>query len=270
MAGGSIFVRKALGAQLKALRVAAGKTYADVGTVASPAKIKRMEAGEPPIRMPDVRTLCFMYGADTETTERLVEMSLNKEEDWWEDYGGVMPTWLGKYVALESSSSHITTYDAELINGLLQTPSYHRAIFEADADMAGQDPGPTLALRIDRQRVAFERNPPIHLSCVLGEGALARMVGGPEVVAEERAHLLKMVARENIDVYVLPWSSGAHTSMKGAFTILSVDNPQQPDVVYLESLSGARYMENRGVADRYRRNAAILQAESIRLEEYLS
>jgi hypothetical protein len=91
---------------LKELRLAARKTHGDVADVGSVAKIKRIEAGEPPIKMPDVRALCFMYGADIATTEQLAEMALNKDENWWADYTDAMPLWLGKYVALERRCSH--------------------------------------------------------------------------------------------------------------------------------------------------------------------
>jgi transcriptional regulator with XRE-family HTH domain len=267
---GSVFVRKALGRRLKVLRLAAGKTFADVADVGSAAKMKRIEAGEPPIRMPDVRTLCFMYGADGATTEQLVEMALNKDEDWWEYYHDVVPTWLGKYVALESASSSMTTFDPELIHGLLQTPAYHRAIYLSDQTLRPGDLERQLSLRADRQRAAFGRTPPFRITAVLGEGALLRVVGGPETMAEQRAHLLKLTVDHAVEVFVLPWSAGAHSAMTGAFTMLRNDSPDDPDVVYLETLSGGRYIEKQDIVERYRTNAAILQSQAVTLKEYLS
>jgi hypothetical protein len=265
-----VYVRKALGRRLKELRVAARKTHADVADVGSVAKIKRIEAGDPPIKMPDVRALCFMYGADAATTEQLVEMSLNREQNWWEDYTDAMPQWLGKYVALETAACSITTFDPELIHGLLQTPAYHRAIFEADAHLLADDVERQVGLRAERQRAAFGRTPPLRVTAVLGEGALVRAVGGAEAIEEQRSHLLKLAAQEHVDVFVLPWSAGAHTAMKGAFTILAMDHPEEPDVVYLETLGGGRYMEKQDLVERYRRNATILKAQSVTIEEYLS
>lgn len=267
---GSVYVRKALGRRLKELRLSARKTHADVADVGSVAKIKRIEAGEPPIKMPDVRALCFMYDADLATTEQLVEMSLNRDENWWADYTDAMPLWLGKYVALETAASSITTFDPELVHGLLQTPAYHRAVFDADADLDPADADRQLGLRAERQRAAFSRTPPLHVTAILGEGALVRTVGGAETTAEQHAHLIQMAAEDHVHVMVLPWSAGAHTAMKGAFTILATENPEDPDVVYLETMGGGRYMEKRDLVERYQRNAALLASASIPIKEYLS
>jgi hypothetical protein len=267
---GSVYVRKALGRRLKELRVAARKTHADVGDVGSVAKIKRIEAGDPPIKMPDVRAVGFLYGADAATTEQLAEMSLIKEENWWEEYSEAVPQWLGKYLALETAAGSITTFDPELIHGLLQTPAYHRAIFDADADFVSADVDLEIGFRAERQRAAFGRTPPLRVTAVLGEGALVRAVGGTATVQEQRVHLLEMSEQDHVDVFVLPWAAGAHTSMKGAFTILSTDNPEEPDVVYLETLGGGRYMERQDLVERYRRNAEIIMSQSVTIKEYLS
>jgi hypothetical protein len=231
--------------------------------------MKRIETGVPPIRMADVRTLCFMYGADSATTEQLVEMSL-RDEDWWEYYNDVVPTWLGKYVALESMASSIMIFDPELIHGLLQTPAYHRAIYEADPTLPPGDIERQLALRADRQRAAFAKTPPFRVTAVFGESALARNVGGTAAMEKQQAHLLKMSEEQHVQVLVLPWQRGAYPGMQGAFTILSVDSPEDPDVVYLETLSGARYIENQKIVERYQTIAALLPSRSVTLKEYLS
>ena len=79
-----------------------------------------------------------------------------------------------------------------------------------------------------------------------------------------------MDAQEHVDVFVLPWSSGAHAAMSGAFTILGNDSPDDPDVVYLETMSGGRYIETPNIVDRYRQNAIHLQSQSVSIKEYLS
>ncbi len=267
---GSVFVRKALGRQLKMLRLAAGKTFADVVEVGSPAKMRRIENGDPPIKMADVRTLCFMYGVDNSTTEQLVEMSLNKDQDWWEYYNDVVPTWLGRYVALESASSAITTFDAELIHGLLQTPDYHRAVYLAAEDVPLGHLDRHLGLRSDRQRAALERNPPLRIRAILGEGALIRAVGGPDVMRSQLAHLMQMDQREHVRILVLPLADGAHAAMTGAFSILESNSPNDPDIVYLETLSGGRYIEKEDIVDRYRRIGAVLASQAVAIKEYLS
>jgi len=269
---GSVVVRRSLGRQLRALRDGANKTSADVNAsgIASKTKLQRIEAGSGPIKMADARALCWLYGADAAVTEKLAELALNTTtEGWWEDYGDVMPRWFGLYIELETAASSISTYDAELIHGLLQTPAYHRAVFEADVDLTPDLADREVKLRADRQKAAYDRNPPLQITAVLGEGALLRMVGGPEAMDEQRWHLRALSEQSNVDVYILPWNVGAHSGMKGAFTILGFDRPDDPDVVYVETLTGGRYVEQAKMLQRYRRNLASIQAQAITIKEYL-
>ncbi len=267
---GSVFVRKALGRQLKMLRLAAGKTFADVVEVGSPAKMRRIENGDPPIKMADVRTLCFMYGVDNSTTEQLVEMSLNKDADWWEYYSDVVPNWFGQYVALESASTSITTHSPELIHGLLQTPDYHRAIYLADEALAPEGMERQLSLRADRRRAAFDRTPPLQITAILSEAALLRAVGGAEAMRQQIAHLVHMDESEHVTIVVLPLAKGAHGGMATRFSILANDDPTDPDVVYLEALGGGQYFERPVIVERYRQNADVLLTQGVPLKEYVS
>ena len=264
---GSVVVRRSLGRRLKALRLAARKTQADVAAVASPAKLKRMEAGQVAQRMADVRTLCFMYGADEATTEQLVEQSLiSGEAGWWEDYTGALPTWFAMYVELEASATRLFTYEPELVPGLLQTPEYHRALFAAPPNWSEVDEDEQVELRIGRRRAVFGRTPPLQVTVVLGTGAVDREVGGPSVAAVQREHLLSAP----VDVRVLPAQAGAHAAMgNGAFTLLEFADEADPAVVYLETYVGARYVEKAEHVAAYRKMFERITRQAVPIEEYL-
>jgi Domain of unknown function (DUF5753)/Helix-turn-helix domain len=263
---GSVVIRRSIGRRLKALRLAAGKTLNDVTTVASLAKLKRMEAGQVVQRMSDVRTLCFMYGADEATTEQLVELSLiTSQAGWWEDFTDALPSWFALYVELEAAATRVYAYDPELIYGLLQTPAYHRAVFEAQPDLTPESAERQMALRLGRQRAAFERTPPLQVTAIFGEGAVTRQVGGALVADEQRARLLSARA----DVRVLPASVGAHAAMKGAFTLLEYDDPDDPAIVYLETHAGGRYIEQPELVQTYRHIFELITEQAVPMEEYL-
>jgi transcriptional regulator with XRE-family HTH domain len=263
----SIVVRRSIGRRLKALRLAAGKTQADVAAVASPAKLKRMESGQVTQRMADVRTLCFMYGADDVTTEQLVELTLiNSEAGWWEDYSDAVPSWFAMYIELEAAATRLFTYDPELVHGLLQTPDYHRALVAAEAVLVPDiDEEQQVELRIRRQHAAFDRTPPLQVTTVLGTGAVQRDVGGPEIAAAQREHLLTVPA----EVRVLPASAGAHAAMKGAFIMLEFATEDDPPVVYLETQVGARYVEHHEQIALYRQLADSISRQAVPIKEYL-
>src|SRR5215813_1406259 len=122
---GSTVVRRQLGRRLRRLREAAGKTERDVeeANLASRAKLWRIETGKTPVKVADVRALCWLYGADTATTDALAGLAIGTAaQGWWEDYGDAVSDWFGLYVGLEAAATEIRLYDPELVHGLLQTP----------------------------------------------------------------------------------------------------------------------------------------------------
>jgi hypothetical protein len=267
-----VVVRRSLGRRLRVLRAEARKTSADVTAagIASKAKLARIEAGAGSVKMADVRALCWLYGADQATTDSLAELALNTAtEGWWEDYGDVMPAWFALYVELEAAARAVLVYDPELVYGILQTPAYQRAIFETAPGLTPESAERQVRLRSQRQRAAFDRDPPLQITAVLGEGVLARNVGGAEVMAEQVDHLRQLAARSQVEILVLPWASGAHVAMKGGFVVLGFATTDDPDVVYLETYAGGRYIEQGKMVQEYRDMFAAIRKQSIGIEEYL-
>ncbi|MFY1637856.1 DUF5753 domain-containing protein [Solwaraspora sp. WMMB335] len=157
------------------------------------------------------------------------------------------------------------------VHGLLQTPDYMRAVFRAaDPQASEQQIERLVSLRLDRQISYYDREQPARIVAVLGEGALAREVGGPAVMAEQRAHLASMGRRVRVEIRVLPWSAGAHAAFAGAFTVLDFADPDDPDVVYVESHMGARYLERPVELAEYRRVFRLIREQSVPIEEHLA
>jgi hypothetical protein len=269
---GSIVVRRSLGRQLKALREAAGKTAADVETagICGRSKLHKIENTTATIRVADVAALCLLYGTDTETRERLVELARRSNDGpgWWEDYADALPSWFTMYVELESAASNLRAWQPELVPGLLQTPAYQRAIAAVDPALTEADVERQIRLRGDRQRAVLDRPDPVRLAAVIGPGALLREVGGPAVLAEQREHLIKMSRRDNIDVWVLPWSAGAYLATKGAFYLLGFDGPADPDVAYVETEAGGRYVEQAPAVHRFDTMFASVRDSAVPIEEF--
>lgn len=271
MTEGSLVVRRSIGRQLKALRVAAGKTPADVGAagICQKAKLFNLEAGRINLKVSDVRSLCWLYGADQATTDALADRALNTARGgWWEDYGDVMPTWFALYVELEASARRIMEFEEGVIPGLLQTPEYHRAVFAAQPDLPSDSADRQVKARQDRQRAAFERTPPLEVVAVLGEGALARMVGGKATMAAQLAHLCEMDDQPNVEVRVVPWDTGAHSSMKGGFSLLESGDGVSPPIVYLETAAGGRYIETDSIIGSYRASFKSLYDQALPIKGF--
>jgi transcriptional regulator with XRE-family HTH domain len=270
---GSTVVRRQLGVRLRRLRSAAGKTERDVeeASLASRTKLWRIEAGKAPVKIADVRALCWLYGADNATTDALAKLALGTTgQGWWEDYGDVLPFWLGLYIGLESTASEIRIYDPELVHGLFQTPDYIRALYEAfDSQTGDATVQRVIKMRHERQQALTLRTPPLRVTAVFSAGVLARTVGSASVMAEQEARLRELAALPHVDIRVLPWDAGAHAAMHiGSFTILDFADPDDPPVVYIEVHTGARYLEKPAEVAEFRRIYERIHRQATPIEEY--
>lgn len=262
-------VRRQLGQKLRRLREDAGKTHADVefAKIASATKMWRIETGKTAVKPGDVWALARLYDAPSDVADALAELaSGTRTEGWWEEYGAVVPDWLGLYAGLESASSSVVTYHPELVHGLLQTPEYAEAVIRADPELSNPVVARRLAFRLDRQRAVLGGAATVDV--VLGAGVLALRVGSDRVMAAQVAHLRALNSAGEARVRILPWAAGAHPSMKGAFTILDFDDPDDPALVYIETHLGSRYFEQPPQVAEYRRIFELIRRHAVLLEEY--
>jgi transcriptional regulator with XRE-family HTH domain len=243
-AGGSVVVRRQLGSKLRELRLESGKKVADVveAQIASRATMSRIEAGQTPVKMAIVMALCWLYGADRKTTDELVALAPGTQaEDWTQLYAqAVLPDWFGLYIGLEQTAASLRCFDPELVHGLLQTEDYARAVIGADPRLTPDVVEERVRFRMARQQRLFARTP--DLTIILGAAATSLVVGSPDVMSAQLAHINELVTSGAAEVRVLPWSVGAYP-MRGNFTILDFDHKEDPTVVYVEFAGGSRYVE---------------------------
>ncbi|MGO4614271.1 helix-turn-helix domain-containing protein [Nocardia sp. 2YAB30] len=243
---GPTVLRIALGGQLRKLRERKGITREAAGDAirGSHAKISRLELGRTGFKERDIRDLLTLYGVlDTEERESFLELARQANEPgWWHRYSDLLPQWFGTYLGLEQAASKIRTYEGHLVPGLLQTPEYARAVValgNEDADMDRR-----VAVRQRRQEILFRSDPPI-VWAVIDEAVLHRPVGGETVHREQMRHLSKVAKLPNVTIQVLPYSAGAHAAAGSSFSILRFAEPELPDIVYLEQLTSALYLDRR-------------------------
>jgi transcriptional regulator with XRE-family HTH domain len=269
---GSTVVRRQLGRRLKRLREDAGKTIRSVqhAKLFSESKVARIEAGKIPVKVGDVWTLCRFYRADNDVTDALAALSEGTSSDgWWEDYGDTVPEWFGLYIGLEGTCESLSTYHPELVHGLLQTEAFARAVIAIDGPVDPDVIAKRLKVRTDRRKAKLGR-PGRSIRAVLGAGALSLVVGSPEVMTEQREYLSELNTMDGVDIWVLPWSTGAHPGLSGPFTMMDFADDDDPSVVYLESLMGARYLEQDRQVSEYRRIFDLLMKQALPVEEYSS
>ena len=246
-AGGPTVLRTIVGGQLRRLREAAGITTERAGYAirASRSKIVRLEAGRVGFKVRDIAELLLLYGV-TDEKERQALLILAQRANspgWWHDYSDILPSWLETYIGLEMAASVMRVYAAQAIPEILQTADYSRAATAwSHAPVSTKENERRVRLRMARQEHFLDRpNPPV-LWAVLDESVLQRNVGGPNVMRDQIRHLVEIAGRPNITIQVLPLQAGNH-SAEGSFSILRFAEPDLPDVVYLEQLTSAVYLD---------------------------
>jgi Domain of unknown function (DUF5753)/Helix-turn-helix domain len=246
--------RMLVGAQLRRLRTDMGLTRRAAAKAirASEWKIHRLENGQVGFKDRDVVDLLELYGI-TDPDEVAAFVALAREANapgWWQRYGDVLPPWFRTYVDLESAATLIRTYEGQFVPGLLQTDDYMRALVHGTHLESAEEVGRRVRLRLARQTLLTREHPP-RLWAVVDEAALRRPVGGREVMRGQLERLLEASKLPNVTLQVLPFGAGAHSAMVGAFSLLRFADQQLPDVVYLEHLTSALYLDKRDEVERY-------------------
>jgi transcriptional regulator with XRE-family HTH domain len=255
-----------LGSQLRRLREARGITREAAGYSirASESKISRMELGRVSFKTRDVEDLLTLYGV-TDETERTALVSLAREANvagWWHSYSDVLPNWFPTYVGLEGAASLIRAYEVQFVHGLLQTEEYARAVVRRGMKGASEaDVERRVALRLERQKhLVAESAPDFHI--VLDEAALRRPYGDRAVMRGQLQHLIDISERPNVRLQIMPFSFGGHSGESGAFTVLSFPESDLSDVVYLEQLTSALYLDKPEDVAQYEGALKELQSDS--------
>ena len=253
--GGPTVLRILLGAQLRRLREEKRISLAEAGEAirASHSKVSRMETGRVGFKDRDIADLLTLYGV-TDEKEREAVRALARRASipgWWHDYSDILPSWFEAYVGLEEAAVQIRTYQVQFIPGLLQTAAYARAcILLGHPNAPASEIERRVNLRIARQAVLDRENAP-NLWVVLDEAVLRRPLQGWDVMKGQLEHLLEMAQRPQVTLQVMPFQAGGHGAAGGAFSILRFAEPDLPDVVYLEQLSSALYLDKPEQVDEY-------------------
>jgi transcriptional regulator with XRE-family HTH domain len=246
--------RLVLGGHLRRLREQAGMTTerAAESIRSSHSKISRMEHGRVGFKARDIGDLLTLYGVgDGAEREALLNLAAeSKTPGWWQGYSDILPHWVEPYFDLEAAASFIREFELQFVPGLLQTEEYARAVIRLGNLPSEEEVIRRAQARVSRQEILRQENSP-KLWAVLDEGALRRVIGGPQVMQAQLRHLIEMCDHPAVTLQILPFSAGAHRAMGGPFTILRYSAPDLRDVVYIEQLTSALYLDKPADIDAY-------------------
>jgi len=254
---GPTVLRILLGSQLRKLREAAGITPDRAGYEirASRSKISRVEHGRVSFKERDVSDLLTLYGVtDERERRRMLNLAQHaNSQGWWSRYDDVMPDWFETYVGLEQATSLIRTYELQFVPGLFQTEDYARAV-----TVLGHRSAVTteierrVGLRLQRQQILTRTESPPRIWAIIDESALRRPLGGRDVMRAQLKHMLELIELPQVTIQVMPFDRGGHSAAGGSFSILRFAEHELPDIVYIEQLTGALYLDRPDETDHYR------------------
>lgn len=246
---GPTVLRILLGTHLRRLREAKGISARQAAAAirASDSKISRIELGRNAIREIDVLDLLTLYGVGATEREQLLTLAEQANRPgWWHRYNDILPEWFQAYVGMEEAARSIRVYEPQFIPGLLQTEDYAAAVL-ALGDFPVEQAERHVVLRKERQRRFREGK--LRLWVILDEAALRRPVAGIGVQLEQLRYLREL-SSTSLTLQVVPYGVGGHAAPTG-FSILRFADRELPDVVYVENLTSALYLDKQADVDRY-------------------
>jgi transcriptional regulator with XRE-family HTH domain len=256
-------LRIQLGAQLRRLRESSGISATEAARAirGSESKISRIELGRNSVREVDIADLLDLYGVtDIAEREQLLNIaSQANQHGWWHHYLDVLPAWFHAYLGLEESAQFIRSFDVQFVPGLLQTEEYSQAVLELGS-YPRESTERMVHVRQERQRRFAAGG--LRLSAVIDEGALRRPVGSASVMTRQLRHLLDLADRPGLTIQVTTLSTGASYAAPGSFSMLTFAAEDLPDIVYVEQLTSALYLDKPSDVERYRQALDLISSTS--------
>jgi transcriptional regulator with XRE-family HTH domain len=237
------------------------------------SKVIRIEKGTVSISTNDVRALLQLYGVtDDRQVADLVELArAARRKAWWTAYRNEVPSHFGELIGLEAEASSHKYFQPIAVPGLLQTKSYARAVLSnvAPGELTPEQIDTRVEIRMTRQREVLGQTNPPRLEIVLDEAVLRRVAESPEVMREQLLHLVEAGASPNVIIQILPFVAGVNT-VEGSFMILQFPDPDDNDVVYVESALTGHVLDRPDDIGPYRLAFERLQETSLKPDESLS
>jgi transcriptional regulator with XRE-family HTH domain len=254
--GSPMVRRRRLAAELRRLRMDAGKTAEDVGKVLgwSKAKISRYELAQSGLKPEDIARLLELYGVQGNQREQLLALAEEAtQKGWWEAYSDVLSEGHLAYIGLEAEATSILEWQINVVPGLLQTEQYAREILSGYLEVATISPRTIqrrLETRLIRQQL-LTHDDPLEYVALLDESVLHRQRGSRSVMRAQLQRLADFSQLPNVTIRILPFKTN-HGPAVDSFSILQFGKAHETalhDVVSLEHLSSEFHVE--GDTDTY-------------------
>ncbi|QKV95690.1 helix-turn-helix domain-containing protein [Streptomyces sp. NA02950] len=251
-------ILKCLGKQVKLFRERAGLTQAQLGEAIgySEEQVSSVEQGR---RAPQPE---FLDAAD-EVLDAFGVLRAARDEV----SKARLPAFFRGAARLEAQATEFHAYECLVVNGLLQTEDYARAVLNMQRPLLEEETvEQRVAARLARQELLNRRPAPI-MSFVTEEAVLRRPYGGTEVLRGQLERLLHIGRMRNVELQVMPTTLEDHAGTAGPFALLE---PQGRQIMaYAEAQNVSRLLTDRKSVREIEQRYGIIRAQALRPRESL-
>jgi transcriptional regulator with XRE-family HTH domain len=246
------------GEWLKAQREAAGLTQQELATAAvmTRSHIAHIEAGRRTPSKEDARRL------DRALNTGDVLSSFLPDDD------SAVAKHFEAAHALEQQAVEIREFALSFVPGTLQTEGYARAVLGPSYPPLGEEECDRLVVtRLERAKILEDPVSPV-VWALLDQSVLDRPIGGPEVMAEQIAHIVRLAESRRVRVHVLPRSLGFHPLLESMLTLMWFDD--QPPVAYSEGVRMGKVHDSPVMVQELQGRYDLALSDALPLKESLA
>lgn len=261
--------RRVLGRRLRQLRdkTKMSRTRAAHECEMGSQTLWRLESGRiSEVKKMVINALCDLYGASMEERRILIWLAKECRKDgWWQSYSGAIVPEVEMFVGLEQSSSRVFSWHGTVLQGLLQTAGYRRAMWQISTALGMPvELERELDFIAKRQERLFDSDN-FRLEALMSESVLRHRIGDVEVMKEQLNRLLELSKLPNVSIRVVRFDAPNHLGLACKdFVFMEFPehlNPalSEPPVVYVEGFTGVLYLDKDDEVEQYRMACADIQ-----------
>jgi transcriptional regulator with XRE-family HTH domain len=268
----SAALRRRLRTELRRAREEARRTQREVADELdwSPSKVIRIEGGQVAVSVTDLKALLTFYQVrDEDRVDELVTLARQSRKQPWSQYRDVVSPGAATYFGYEASASIVRQWEPLLIPGLLQTEDYAFAVVTQVSGRDDRQARRLVEARVERQELLKREGTP-ELFFIVSEAAVRIAIGGPAVMAGQLQRILELSKRDDITFRIMPFAQGAHPGLQGPFVLMQFPDPEDGDVLHLESREESNFVDDDEQTSRYLEYFFDLERDALSEEDSLA